>query len=477
MTFIKRAFLYSYRKTGKSMIVFLILLVMATLALSGITIKRAAADAEVDLRESLGGGLILQQDQSDSSKWETQQYEDGSSASYYNGPKIDKELAEKIADVSGIESYNAECYCPVILQDSDSEALTILVPEDSVFVGTGLDNQVLLYAYTDTSYSEFFTNKTVELVEGRHIGSDDSNAVIISRALAEKNNLKIGDKIIVTIDQSVTGTTQSSYNKAECEIVGLFDSASEQQTDMFTSTFHLTDNMVFMNIETYINEIDWSDEGYYKVHYTVSDPLELEVIKENVLKLEDVDWDSFKITLDDEAYQAAAGAIKNLGKSMNVMLVLVIIFSIAILALFLFMWVRSRTREEGILLSIGIPKSRIILQHITELLIVAVLAFGLSYFTSCAVSQGIGIALLNNADTVASETGEDDEDTITYDDSIIMPETTPDVSSVTEIETNIQPSDLIWIYLCGCAVIVSSVLISSIPIYRMAPKQILTKMR
>lgn len=479
MNFVKRAFLYSYRKIGKSLIVFLILLIMATLALTGITIKKASVDAEVNLRQSLGGGLLLEQDQSDQSKWVSQQISGGSSASYYNGPKITKELVEKVAKTPGIKAYNIENYCPVVLEDKNANQLSLFIPQDSIFTSNGDLNQTAsLYADSDTAYSNFFSNKTLKLVQGRHINGGDRNAVIISRALADKNHLKLGDKIIITINETITGTQQQTYNKAECEIVGLFDSATKQQTSKYTTTEQMTENVVFMDIDTYINKILWTNEGYNQVHFTVDDPLQLDKVKNQVLQLKGIDWKAYKVSLDDQAYEAASASIKNLDRTMNVMLVLVILFSIAILSLFLLMWVRGRIREVGILLSAGIPKSKVIMQHITELIMIAIIAFGLSFFTSTAISQRISASLINSSSQSSTEsksTPQAGSNTFTQD--MLEPQATPNVAKVTNLKANVQPVDLVWIYLFGSAIIISSVLLSSASIYRLSPKQILSKMK
>ena len=66
----------------------------------------------------------------------------------------------------------------------------------------------------------------------------------------------------------------------------------------------------------------------------------------------------------------------------------IVIVSIGILALILNMWIKQRTHETGILLSIGVSKVKIVAQYILETLMIAVIAFGLSYFSSGAIAQG-----------------------------------------------------------------------------------------
>ena len=52
------------------------------------------------------------------------------------------------------------------------------------------------------------------------------------------------------------------------------------------------------------------------------------------------------------------------------------------MALFLSFWLKSRLRETGILLAMGIPKTALVLQHMAETALTAVPAFGAAWFAS-----------------------------------------------------------------------------------------------
>ncbi len=52
---IKRAFLYITRKKGKSILLFFILLIMATFVLAGLSIQKVSQAEQKNLREALGG--------------------------------------------------------------------------------------------------------------------------------------------------------------------------------------------------------------------------------------------------------------------------------------------------------------------------------------------------------------------------------------------------------------------------------------
>ena len=66
------------------------------------------------------------------------------------------------------------------------------------------------------------------------------------------------------------------------------------------------------------------------------------------------------------------------------------LISCVILTLLLSLWIKGRIYETGVLLSLGISKTGVVLQYICELMIIAVLAFGLSFLFGKAMSQSLG---------------------------------------------------------------------------------------
>ena len=50
----------------------------------------------------------------------------------------------------------------------------------------------------DSSLCQAFLDEEYELAEGEHIRSEDNGKILISKALAEQNNLAVGDKITLT---------------------------------------------------------------------------------------------------------------------------------------------------------------------------------------------------------------------------------------------------------------------------------------
>ena len=114
----------------------------------------------------------------------------------------------------------------------------------------------------------------------------------------------------------------------------------------------------------------------------VDDPQNMENIITKVKEIKGVDWKGFAIMVDNEDYENAASSLEQLSELVSTILMIALIVSIAILSLILTMWARTRIHETGVLLSVGISKLSILGQYIAEVLLIAIFAFSLSYFSA-----------------------------------------------------------------------------------------------
>ena len=92
----KRTILYLVRKWSKTLLLFMIFLVVGTLVISGVSIRKAADQAAANVRQSLGGGFVMKEDHSDQSKYERRDLGNGSYAMAYVGESLTKEISDKV---------------------------------------------------------------------------------------------------------------------------------------------------------------------------------------------------------------------------------------------------------------------------------------------------------------------------------------------------------------------------------------------
>lgn len=461
MNTLKRAVLYIGRKRGRTLTIFLILLILSTLAITGGAILQATQDAALSLRQSIGGSIKLELDKSNSKNWTYQQGVGGMLVGYTGTPITDADI-EKVMSVKGIRSYNGV---------GDGSVFAIDFSFISGFgFGPGSDYS-RLPSVSNSEYFNYFRRGAFKLIEGRHITPEDDHVVLISTALAKRNGLKLGDTITVQCCYDAGG-----YPNVSLKVVGIYEALDDGE-------FHTTStdkrNRLIIDHKA-MQEIMMHDAIQYDngVEFFVDDPKDIDKIAAQIQQL-DLDWSCFKLTIDNTAYEAVASSLTAMQNMVTGLIIGLVLVSIIVLSLILSMWIKQRTHEAGILLSIGISKSKIISQYVVEMLLIAIVAFGLSYFSGSAIAQGTSDLIFNQvAETQPVIQPETPDDGTEYLD--ITGEYIPyDLSNVAKVESvpvEVTTQILLLVYLIGTINIVVSVVLSSAKIIRMKPKQILSKM-
>ncbi len=476
MSIIKRAFLYVARKRGKTILLFAILLIMATFVLTGLSIWKASEAAQLNLRQSLGGKFDIYVD------WENSPYvvkeiikdnefdeETGKTSNsflIYSTVQLTPEEIAAINSVPGVK-YSSARYDVLARFDNLS-----LFP-GTVSVAENLQHRTKVFGVCGTETDELFTTGTLTLTEGRHITSEDQSVAIISGDLAEKNELHIGDYITTHIynpeDDDFTG------EEMQVQIIGLFTPNVTEQLGETVTTFDKIQNRIFMDLQTSIKiNNDEINYGFLAVNVTIDDPLNMEQVVSAVKNLPVIDWNAFTIEIDNEVYEKAAAPLTTLNELVVTLLVVIIVVSAIILALILTLWTKTRIHEIGVFLSVGIWKSAVIGQYLTEVLLIAVFAFGLSYFTSDAVAGQIGNHLLEQSVQVEQEdnSGSTPSAVDVGADTLIQ----KPLPTENGIQVSVEPDSLALFYLIGFAIIIVAVSISTITVMRLKPREILSKM-
>ncbi len=459
---IKRAFFYTTRKRGKTLILLLTLFVISTFVLTGLSILAAADQSALSLRQSVGGSIKLELDKDNRQNWTYQQGVGGTMVGYTGTPITDADI-EKVMSVKGIRNYNG-------VGDGSVFAIDFSFISGFSF-GPGSDYS-RLPSVSNSEYFNYFRRGAFKLVEGRHITPEDDHVVLISTALAERNALKLGDTITVQCCYDAGG-----YPNVTLKIVGIYKSTMDDGG--FTTTSTDKRNRLIIDHKA-MQEIMMHDVIQYDngVEFFVDDPRDIDKIAAQIQKL-DLDWNCFTLTVDNTAYEAVASSLTAMQNIVTGLIVGIVIVSIGILALILNMWIKQRTHETGILLSIGVSKVKIVAQYILETLMIAVIAFGLSYFSSGAIAQGTSNLLFSQvAETQPIPEIETPDDGTEYLDITgqYIPYDISNMVAPDSIKVHVTVEHLLWVYLLGIALCTAAVTLASLPIVKMKPKSILSQM-
>lgn len=145
--------------------------------------------------------------------------------------------------------------------------------------------------------------------------------------------------------------------------------------------------------------------------------------------------------MNNEVYERISSGISDTGTLVTTLVVIVTVVSMVLITLILSMSIRSRKRETGILLAVGIGKSAVILQYALETMLIAIVAFPLAYLSSKQVAGALGTLFGKTAANVI-----------------------------------VTPQHFMMVAVVGAVLLLASVLVSCIPAIRLKPKQILSQM-
>lgn len=432
MSFIKRAGLYCIRQRFKTVILFLVLMLISTFILTSIAVRDAAKGATADVQTAIGGKIMLELD-TDQNMGSSQQNEWGTVYGY-DGDLITQKIVDAIKKVDGVVDYNSE--------------------DTAGYYGAGVNFKYLPAAF-NLSYTQYgesssytatlssekcskFQNGTYKLTDGRHITPDDKHACLISKELADYNNLSVGNQIqMYSLDADAI---------SEFEIVGIFDGTEGTSGNALTVD-EIPANCGYIDYATMF-EI-WEDElnGYQQLTIYVEDPVSIQNVYDKLSALPELKGKTLKLSIDTNEYDIVSTPLESMQKLMNTIILIISIVSIIILALLLTIWIRGRKKEVGILLSIGKSKANIMLQIFTETFIVAIISFTASVPFSNLISKKAGMFLVSKVTTGA-----------------------------TNLDVQIDAAYLLPLSLIGILLITVAVIISSWSIVCSKPKDILTKM-
>ena len=421
-----RAILYTVRKWKKTLLVFCLILSISTLVLSGLAIADAQEEQSEELRGVTGASFTVERNLS------TGGWASGNGGSYSTQEFITDEMLQEIASVDGVAGYDAAL---VAMPNYYNEKGKIIVnTKDNVV------NNFYTYGSLNSKYNELFISGRFELVEGSHITEDVSNGLILSKNCAEKNGLKLGDK--------VSGINDPNNNDPEVdmEIVGLFDVVAdkEDEADMYdAATLWDYTDYAFCSFNA-MKEMAVNYEDGNKLteaHFFVEDAAQLDNVIAEVQNISSINWDHFIISANDEVYQNISSALSDTTTLVTTLIIVITAVSMVLITLILSMSIRSRKRESGILLAVGITKPAVILQYVLETLLIAVVAFPLAYLSSKQVAGTLGTLFGKASESV-----------------IVLPE------------------HILLVAVGGGILLITAVLISSISAMRLKPKQILSQM-
>ncbi|ENI8647846.1 ABC transporter permease [Listeria monocytogenes] len=499
MNFFKRAWLSMKARKGRSVLQLIIFTVVCVLILSGFTIQSAADKASELAREQLGGTVTLTVDREKQMQAMRDEAASSNSSSTESKPQfesspIDVSDANELAKLNHVASYNyysstqalASGFDPIESSgdtSSSSDETSTTTETQGPGGGQGgpqmVDADLSISGLLDSATSTDFEAGTSELTNGVAITSadKDKNVAMVEENLAKENDWKVGD--------SFTVTSSDGNTKVTLKIVGIYkttDSGSDMaQNFSFLNPY----NKVYVPY-TVANTIKGSD---YKntvdsAVYTMDDAANISAFEKEAKKVDSIDWDTFKLDANDTLYQQMIGPINSVASFSKNVVYIVSIAGALILGLLVMMQVRDRKYEMGVLLAIGEKRGKLIAQFFVEILIVALVSFGLAAASSHYIAQLAGNQLLAQQNSSTTETTTTTENRGPggsgqgggpggFGQSVSN--LTKNTEQIKELDIQVTLEDMLKMGGIGIGIAFISVLLPAALVLRMNPKTILTK--
>lgn len=430
MNFFKRAIKYCWRQRLRSLLLLLTFTLLSTTVLITISSEKAVRQGTKQIKETVGASVRIELDTGNQANYgSAEDFGNGASGYTYNGDFITEKIVDKISKLENVIGYNAkssEGYWGVPKSFSPFPAM--------VTEGLATPYQAVLNSSLDTR----FLNGTYKLEEGRHIKADDSYVALISKELADKNNLSVGDSIefITETDIDVTDTT--------FKIIGIF-SGTEGMSKSAITPSDIPANLGYIDMNS-LREL-YDSEGYDFLDVYTHTPEEAKELMETIKNLPEVKGKTFTFHLNSEDFDLVSTPLSSFGSMVDTTVFVITLIGVLVVILLLALWTRGRKKEIGILLAVGRSKAEIIGQFLTENILITFLSMIVSAGVSTTFADKIGAYIIQ-------KTGE----------------------SATDLTVSIATSDMAMVYSIGFILICFSVLVASYTVVRLKPKDILSKM-
>lgn len=484
MNFFKRAFWSMKSKKGKTLLQLFVFTMICVLVLTGLTIQSAATKSSELAREQLGGSVTLKADRENMMK---QQQKSGERQRFESTP-VSIKSAEKIAKLDYVKSYNfisstsalAGNFDPIESGDEDSSSDTSDSNSSRQSVGPGGNEQggrqmiqadVSIEGVTSTSLVDDFSDGTSNITKGRALTEDDVNkkVAVIEKTLAEENDLKVGD----TIKLKASTNEDTTIN---LKIVGIYKTTSSGDNHAQNFAFLNPYNKIYtpytaasaLKGDDYKNAID-------EAVYNMDDASNIDTFIAAAKKT-GIDLDTFTLDANDQLYQQMVGPIENVASFSKNVVYLVTIAGAVILGLIVMMSIRERKYEMGVLMAIGEKRWKLIGQFLTEILMIAVLAVGISALTGSFIANQIGNQLLSQQlEQTSNSQSASDMMGGGMPDGGFFGQSSAQVEAIDQLNIQVSFGDLMALGGIGLLIAVFATLLPSISVLRFHPKTILTK--
>ena len=372
---IKNAIAYITRKRNRTLIIFIILTIVLSCLYSCLTIMKSSNEIEKALYESSNSSISITK--KDGKYFNVNQFKDIEKL---------KEIEEKIIQYDGLAKLK------------DAKVVSGEQRINREDLSDEFKNVVSLEATNNTKRNILFRSGVFTIKEGKNIGENDKNSIIVHEELAKQNNLKLGDEVdLELLDIEKSGKIKSHKFK----IIGIFSGKKQETYTGLSSDF--SENMVFVDYSTSQEILNKSENNKIANKILMySGSAESTDLALNKLKELKIDESKYFVEKDSNAFEESLESVSGIKHIIKIMTYSIMLGGMVVLSLILILWLRERIYEIGIFLSIGTSKIQIIMQFIFELLFISIPSIISSLFLGNVLIKVIAGGLINSENSMIS---------------------------------------------------------------------------
>lgn len=496
MNFAKRAFLSITRRKGRALILFAVVFILGNLIAGAISIQQATQNVEKSIKKQLGGTASIDVD--------PKVYEEAmASGEEVKLDPLKEDLIKQIGSSNYVKyfDYNLEIY------GGGKEVKPFAPPQEDNGIMTSGELKGMEFILKGVQYAAVmdFKEKKAKLVDGRAFTEEEiekgSNVGIISKKLAEENNLSVGDTFVYQNNVFDFGPTYDpnmepvASRDVPLEIIGIFEPIeAEKKTDDETKKadpmagFYNTQfqNTLYAPNGVTSKELSFENEELKKVNpeaagdgemsyqpkYVLKSPEVVDAFKEETTPLIPK---NYKLSASTDQYNSIAAPIKSMSKLSGYVLIAAIGASLLIVSLVVLLFLRDRKHEFGIYLSLGEKRQRVLGQVIIEVIVVAFVAIGLSVFSGNYLAKGISSSMIQNQIQAEAEK----EEAAAASGGMMVFSNNSDTTSLSaddvnkEYQVSLSSKYIISFFIVGLGTILVATIAPMVYLIRLNPKKIM----
>lgn len=434
MNFIQRALKSVTRKKGKSLILFLVIFVLGNVIAGAVAIQQSTGNVEKETKKKMGALATAEVDYEKINKMMEKDPSLSEDQTLWQSPTT--EQIQAIGALSYVKNYDFSSMGHIGSNKFKSKT--------SQYMGFG-DNVKYHFSLKGTNQGDFIdlSEGKIKMSEGATFTADQlkegQNGVLVSKEVAELNNLNVGDEVVLdvageevdtsgwerTTDDSGGEITEASEPAEPAEpkpfsfdypvkVLGVFtvvrkeqsEDAKEEDKGMAEieaidqiNTIYMPNSLVSEINKKYMamqfpNEPEIQENSeYFNNTFVLKSPDDAEAFRQEADALL---GENQHIVLSSDQYDQVAGPLKKLDNIAKYVVLFASLATLLIISLVVLLFLRDRKKELGVYLSLGESRSKVIGQIVVELLLISIFALVLSLVTGNLLGGAVSDTLMQS---------------------------------------------------------------------------------